>query len=87
MRVFGPDDLPVVGATVSSTEGVSGLTDAAGGVTLADLGGTTSTLTITDAEGRLWPLDVPDVAVPTLGGSDLAVALAGRRTSDQYRLR
>lgn len=84
VRVEGPDGLPLVGATIVSDAGASGTTDGDGRALLQDLGGTTSTLTITDADGKLLQRSVPDVAVPALGGADLAVTLAGKAPDDRY---
>lgn len=78
LHVFGPDGNPWSGAMVSTTAGPSGVTDAAGALTLTALAGLSTDLTIADSRERLWPRTVRGVMVPSLGAVDLSLTLAGR---------
>lgn len=82
VRVVGPTGAPVAGAEIALDGGVIATTDADGRATIAGRGGATVDLVATDPTGRLWSRTATDVAIPALGGTDVAFELGGRPAAD-----
>ena len=77
VTVTGPDGAPMVGATVSASTGVSGLTDADGRVELDGVVGTDLSLSV--QADRTWGRSLEGLAVDAAGGLQWQVQLSGRQ--------
>lgn len=77
VRLRGPDDQPLVGASVSTSTGASGVTDADGLLELTGVAGDAVLVTL-GADDDTWPVVVQDLSISAAGGEQLAFQLSGR---------
>lgn len=78
--VTGPDGEPVEGALVTATDGsttASATTDDDGAAVVSGVGSLTVAVSVSDPTGRLSSFSTSGLAVPAVGGVDVAATLAG----------
>lgn len=77
VRLIGPDDAPLAAASVQTSAGLSGTTDADGLVVLEGAAGAGLTVTL-GQDARTWPRVVGGLEISDAGGEQLAFQLSGR---------
>lgn len=81
VRLRGPDDQPLAGATVRTSAGIEGSTDADGALTLTGVAGEGLQLVVGETD-RTWAWQLDDVDISAAGGLQLAYQVSGRPPAD-----